>query len=120
MSLLEPSFWRRRFINSVSLIRRKLGRPLETFSIGFKGASESEREVAGAFASHLKTKHRECVLARASEFLRDMGPLLDEPNADSSCLPTYLLSRFARESVKVAISGDGGDCWGGMVVFDDS
>ena len=93
-----------------ALIRRKLGRPLETFSIGFKGASESEHKVARAFASHLKTKHRECVLApHASEFLRDIGRVLDEPNADSSCLPTYLLSRFARESVKVAISGDGGD-----------
>jgi hypothetical protein len=49
------------------------------------------------------------VAPQASEFLYGIGRLLDEPNADSSCMPTYLLSAFARESVTVALSGDGGD-----------
>lgn len=93
-----------------ALIRRKLGVPLKTYSIGFVGAPESEHEAARAFARHLNTEHHEKLLApQTSEFLLGIGRLLDEPNADSSCLPTYLLSAFARESVTVALSGDGGD-----------
>lgn len=93
-----------------ALVRRKLDRPLKSFSIGFDGAPETEHLIARTFAQHLGTDHHEQVLApNASEFLFGMGALLDEPNADSSCLPTYLLSRFAREQVTVAVSGDGGD-----------
>ena len=92
------------------LVRRKLDRPLKSFSIGFEGAPETEHLIARSFAQHLGTDHHEQILApNASDFLFGMGALLDEPNADSSCLPTYLLSRFAREQVTVAISGDGGD-----------
>lgn len=93
-----------------ALISRKLGRPLETFSIGFEGSKESEHLAARRFAAHLGTQHFDQILsASASEFLMDVGGLLDEPNADSSCLPTYLLSQFARRRVTVAVSGDGGD-----------
>jgi asparagine synthase (glutamine-hydrolysing) len=93
-----------------ALVRRALGRPLRTFSIGFAGAPESEHETARRFARHLGTQHGERVVTpRASEFLAGIGRLLDEPNADSSCLPTFLLAGFARESVTVALSGDGGD-----------
>jgi asparagine synthase (glutamine-hydrolysing) len=93
-----------------ALIRRRLGAPLKTFSIGFEGAPESEHETARAFANHLGTEHHEKIVApHASDFLVDIGRLLDEPNADSSCLPTWLLSKFARKSVTVALSGDGGD-----------
>jgi asparagine synthase (glutamine-hydrolysing) len=93
-----------------ALIRRKLGVPLKTYTIGFAGASESEHETARLFARHLGTEHNERIVTpQASEFLFGIGRLLDEPNADSSCLPTYLLSAFARESVTVALSGDGGD-----------
>ncbi len=93
-----------------ALIRRKLDVPLKTYSIGFVDAPESEHETARAFARHLSTEHHEQVLSPdTSSFLLDIGRVLDEPNADSSCLPTYLLSRFARESVTVALSGDGGD-----------
>ena len=85
-------------------------RPLKSFSIGFEGAPETEHLIARSFAQHLGTDHHEQILApNASDFLFGMGALLDEPNADSSCLPTYLLSRFAREQVTVAVSGDGGD-----------
>jgi glycosyltransferase involved in cell wall biosynthesis len=93
-----------------ALIRRRIGVPLKTFSIGFEGAPESEHETARAFARHLGCEHHEQIIAPdASSFLLDIGRVLDEPNADSSCLPTYLLSRFARQSVTVALSGDGGD-----------
>lgn len=93
-----------------ALIRRRLGVPLKTFSIGFEGSDESEHEIAREFARHLGTEHHDQVLAPASsDFLLRIGGVLDEPNADSSCLPTYLLSAFAREHVTVALSGDGGD-----------
>jgi asparagine synthase (glutamine-hydrolysing) len=93
-----------------ALVRRKLNLPLKTFSVGFEGAIESEHEAARRFAAHLGTEHHEHIVApHASEFLRRIGSLLDEPNADSSCLPTYLLSEFARTQVTVAVSGDGGD-----------
>lgn len=93
-----------------ALIRRKLDLPLKTFSIGFDKASESEHEVARQFARHLETEHFEQILAPdTSSFLLGIGRMLDEPNADSSCMPTYLLSKFAREHVTVALSGDGGD-----------
>jgi asparagine synthase (glutamine-hydrolysing) len=92
------------------LVRRKLARPLMTFSTGFKGAPESEHFIARKFAKHLGTEHHEEILSpNASEFLSGIGNILDEPNGDSSCLPTYLLSAFARRHVTVAISGDGGD-----------
>ena len=93
-----------------ALVRRKLKLPLKSFSIGFEGAPETEHLIARSFAQHLGTDHHEQILTPdASEFLLGSGALLDEPNADSSCLPTYLLSRFAREQVTVAVSGDGGD-----------
>lgn len=93
-----------------ALVRRKLGLPLKTFSIGFDKAVESEHEVARQFARHLGTEHFDQILAPdTSNFLVGMGRILDEPNADSSCMPTYLLSEFARQHVTVALSGDGGD-----------
>jgi glycosyltransferase involved in cell wall biosynthesis len=93
-----------------ALVRHQLKLPLMTFSVGFEGAAESEHEAARRFAAHLGTEHHEHIVApHASEFLRGIGGLLDEPNADSSCLPTYLLSEFARTRVTVAVSGDGGD-----------
>ena len=93
-----------------ALIRRRLNVPLKTFSMGFEGSDESEHETARAFAHHLGTEHYEKILTPdSSGFLKMVGGLLDEPNGDSSCLPTYLLSKFARQHVTVAISGDGGD-----------
>lgn len=93
-----------------ALIRRRLNVPLMTFSMGFEGSGESEHETAREFAHHLGTEHYEKILTpNSSAFLKTVGGLLDEPNGDSSCLPTYLLSEFARQHVTVAISGDGGD-----------
>ena len=94
-----------------ALIAKRLGVSLKTYSIGFEGASaESEHEVARAFARHIGAEHHEEIISPdVGGFLENYGRLLDEPNADTSCLPTYYLSRFARRHVTVAISGDGGD-----------
>ena len=93
-----------------AIVTKKLGRDLDTFSIGFDGHAESEHHQARETAQHLGTIHHEQVLAPDTVALgRQIGRALDEPNGDTSCLPTWLLSRFARERVTVALSGDGGD-----------
>jgi asparagine synthase (glutamine-hydrolysing) len=93
-----------------ALVRRRLKVPLKTFSTGFSDAPESEHLIARAFAEHLGTEHYENLVSPdVSGFLDRVGGLLDEPNGDSSCLPTFLLSQFVREHVTVAVSGDGGD-----------
>lgn len=93
-----------------ALICKKLGLPLKTFSIGFRDAPESEHEAARLFAKHIGSDHHDQILSPdTSAFLSDIGRILDEPNGDSSCMPTYLLSEFARQQVTVSISGDGGD-----------
>ena len=94
----------------VALIKKVLNMPIKTFSIGFSDTNESEHVAARQFAEYLDTEHYEKILSPdASRFLFNAGQLIDEPNGDSSCLPTYLLSEFARQKVTVAISGDGGD-----------
>lgn len=94
----------------VALAARVLGQPVKTFTIGFAGFAESEHRDAAEVAGLLGTDHREQVLSPDSVGLcEQIGRVLDEPNADSSCLPTFLLSRFTREAVTVALSGDGGD-----------
>lgn len=93
-----------------AIVRRKLGAPLKTFSIGFEGHKESEHFEAEEIAGHLEAEHNARVLSADAVTLGEkIGRVLDEPNGDTSCLPTYLLSGFARESVTVALSGDGGD-----------
>ena len=93
-----------------ALIRKKLDLPVMSFSAGFLDWPGSEHEAAKATANFLGTEHYEKLLTpRASDFLARAAELFDEPNGDTSCLPTYLLSQFAREKVTVAISGDGGD-----------
>jgi asparagine synthase (glutamine-hydrolysing) len=89
---------------------RELGEPLSTFSIGFSGTSETEHIYAREVAEHLGTDHHEAILEPdALQLVHEIAERLDEPNGDSSCLPTYLLCRYAHESVTVALSGDGGD-----------
>ncbi len=93
-----------------ALVTQKLRVPLKTYSMGFLDAPESEHLVAREFAKHLGTDHHEKIASPdVSGFLDMAGTVLDEPNADTSCLPTYLLSLFARQDVTVAVSGDGGD-----------
>ena len=94
----------------VAIATKRLGVPLKTFSIGFAGHPDSEHFDAAKIARALGTDHHERVLsADTIELGAYIGKVLDEPNGDTSCLPTYLLSRFAREQVTVALSGDGGD-----------
>jgi asparagine synthase (glutamine-hydrolysing) len=103
-------------------ITRELGRPLSTFSIGFGGTTETEHEYARQVAEHLGTDHHEQVLSPdALQLVHEIAERLDEPNGDSSCLPTYLLSRYTRGHVTVALSGDGGDeLFGGYGRYRDT
>ncbi len=86
-------------------------RPVKTFSIGFKEESFDESRYARLAAKHLGTEHQEKILsARDSlNLIPNIANLLDEPLADASILPTYLLSAFTKEQVTVALGGDGGD-----------
>ncbi|HET6159647.1 MAG TPA: asparagine synthase (glutamine-hydrolyzing) [Dongiaceae bacterium] len=94
-----------------ALAAKKLGVVPRTFTIGFAGDDASEHLAARQIASHLGTNHSEHVFGAADfdSVGRSIGTLLDEPNGDRSCVPTYLLCKFAREQVTVALSGDGGD-----------
>ena len=84
---------------------------IETFSIGFRERSFDESPFARVVAGRYGTRHREQVLEidAARAFLPDLLSRMDEPLADGSLLPTHLLSRFTRQHVTVALSGDGGD-----------
>jgi asparagine synthase (glutamine-hydrolysing) len=87
------------------------GGKLVTFSIGFDEPSFDESPFAAEVARAFGTDHRVRMFTAAElrETVRELPRLLDEPFADSSLLPTYLLSRFARETVTVTLGGDGGD-----------
>ena len=88
------------------------GLKVRTFSVGFSGAARGvdESAYARAVARHLGTQHRELILpADVLSRLQDSAGLLDEPIADSAILPTFLLAKFAREDVKVALTGEGAD-----------
>ena len=84
---------------------------VKTFSIGFAESSFDESAHARRVAEHFGTDHREHVFTPGdmADVLPTVADVLDEPLADASILPTYLLSRFTREHVTVALGGDGGD-----------
>jgi asparagine synthase (glutamine-hydrolysing) len=83
---------------------------VSTFSIGFTEKSFSEVELARTIARRYGTDHHELVVEPdAAELLPTIAAAFDEPFADSSALPTYLVSELAAQHVKVALSGEGGD-----------
>ncbi len=84
---------------------------IKTFSIGFNEDSFDESDYARQVADYLGTEHHEDRLSveKASDLVSELGKHIDEPLSDGSLLPTYLLSRFVRSSVTVALGGDGGD-----------
>ena len=94
----------------VAMMRRHAGGAVKTFSVGFRQRSYDELRWARLVARHFQTEHHETMLDDSLAPLAErVLRRIDEPLADFSVLPTYLVSRFAREHVKVALSGDGGD-----------
>ncbi|MGV8940232.1 MAG: asparagine synthase (glutamine-hydrolyzing) [Lysobacter sp.] len=94
----------------VALMARHLSQPVKTFTIGFREAAYSELEDARVAARHLGTEHHELVVEPdAVALLHDLVWHFDEPFADSSAVPTFLVSRLAREHVKMVLTGDGAD-----------
>jgi asparagine synthase (glutamine-hydrolysing) len=93
--------------------------PVQTFSIGFEERSFDELADARLVAERYATRHRELVLRPdAALLLPALAEAFDEPFADSSALPTYLVSQLAAADVKVALSGEGGDeLFGGYYTY---
>lgn len=95
----------------VALMQHQAQHPVRTFSIGFDDPAHNEAPHARAIAKHLGTLHTELTVegSDALEVVPRMTSLFDEPLADPSLIPTYLVSKLAREHVTVALTGDGGD-----------
>jgi asparagine synthase (glutamine-hydrolysing) len=95
----------------VGLYRKYSSGTVRTFSIGFEEAAFNEADHAKAVAAHFGTDHHERYVSvdETRDVIPSLPDMYDEPFADSSQIPTHLVSRFAREQVTVALSGDGGD-----------
>jgi asparagine synthase (glutamine-hydrolysing) len=102
-----------------ALAAQETTEPVRTFSIGFEERSFDELADARLVAERYGTRHRELVLRPdAALLLPALAEAFDEPFADSSALPTYLVSQLAAEDVKVALSGEGGDeLFGGYYTY---
>lgn len=94
----------------VAMMSQILDQPVKTFSIGFNEDSFNELKFARIAAKHFETEHHEFIVT--PDLVEIVGELVwhfDEPFADSSALPTFMVSKMAREFVTVVLSGDGGD-----------
>ncbi|MDP6705380.1 MAG: asparagine synthase (glutamine-hydrolyzing) [Alphaproteobacteria bacterium] len=98
--------------STVAALMQRMGNgKAKTFSIGFHDAVYDEGKDAAAVARHLGTEHHELTLGEddALAVVPELATMFDEPFADSSQIPTFLVSKMARRDVTVALSGDGGD-----------
>jgi asparagine synthase (glutamine-hydrolysing) len=94
----------------VALMASQQDNPVTTCSIGFDSEKYDEIKFAKIIADKYNTDHHEFIVKqKAKEVLKDLVYYFDEPFADSSSVPTYYVSKLARQQVTVALSGDGGD-----------
>ncbi|HVF50397.1 MAG TPA: asparagine synthase (glutamine-hydrolyzing) [Pyrinomonadaceae bacterium] len=94
----------------VGLMARHMSQPVKTFSIGFQEDSYNELKYARVAAKHFATDHHEFIVTPdICDIVDELVWHFDEPFADSSAIPTYMVSKLARQFVTVALSGDGGD-----------
>ena len=94
-----------------AIASKQVSSPLKTFSIGFRESKYDESHFASAVSKVLKTNHTKYFLDEneAIQILETYLKHFDEPFADTSAIPTMLVSKLAREEVKVVLTGDGGD-----------